>query len=148
MLAIVVTILAIGYLAATSLGGGGGGGTSDDPYVNANHKIAAEGQAMVQAGTDLRTLRDIGKFRSSVEASVAAINAQIAALNRLEADHTGKARNIVRDTITSADQLTQLGTTFERDVTKGELGPANRDEAAINVQLAALQQQADAWNKL
>jgi hypothetical protein len=147
-IAIVVTILAIGYFAVTSLGGGGGSGGSDDAYLTANHKVASDGQAIVQAGTDMRTLRDIGKFRSSVEASVAAINTQIAALDRLAASHTGKARSIVRDTITSADQLTQLGTTFERDVTKGELGPANRDEAAINVQLVALQQQADAWNKL
>src|SRR6478735_6644756 len=83
VVAIVVTILAIGYFAVTSLGGGGGGGgSSDDPYVNSNQKIAAEGQSMVQAGTDLRTLRDIGKFRSSVEASVAAIHAQLVALQQ------------------------------------------------------------------
>jgi hypothetical protein len=147
VVAIVVTIVAVVYFVVSS-SGGGGGGSNDDAYLRANHEIATDAQSIVQAGTDLRTLRDIGDFRSSVEASVASIGAQVTALNRIAADHTGRARTIVRQTITSGEQLAQLGTTFERDVTKGELGPANRDEAAIHAGIVDLQQQAGAWNKL
>ena len=87
--AVVATVAVIGYFVVHSLSGGGSGGAGDDSYLNANHDIAAQGTSMITAGTDLRTMRNIGVFRVSVEASVAKIGTTVAALNRLAADQTG-----------------------------------------------------------
>jgi hypothetical protein len=147
VVAVVATVAVIGYFVVHSLSGGGSGGAGDDSYLNANHDIAAQGTSMITAGTDLRTMRNIGVFRVSVEASVAKIGTTVAALNRLAADQTGSARDIIRQTVASGEHIAQVGTTYESDVTNGDLGAANRDEAEINVELAKLQQQADAWSK-
>jgi hypothetical protein len=144
--AIVATVAVLGYFVVHSVAGGGSGG-SDDSYLTANHAVAAEGTSMINAGTDLRTLRNIGVFRRSVEASVAKIAKRVTTLNGLAADESGNARDIIRQTVTSAEHVGQVGTAYERDVTKGDLGAANRDEADINAELAKLQQQADAWSK-
>ncbi|HZP27334.1 MAG TPA: hypothetical protein VFC99_00145 [Acidimicrobiia bacterium] len=146
VVAIVVTVAAVAYLAATSFGGGGGGG-DEDAYLRANHRIAAEGRAILASGNDLRRLRDIGKFQDAVDASVAAIGAQVTALGRVGASGSAHDRSIVRDTIVSGEQIAQLGTTFARDVTKGDLGAANRDEASIDGRLIELARQSDAWRK-
>src|SRR5690242_13304986 len=69
--AIIATVAVIGYLVVNAVtGGGGGSGSGTDSYLTANSELAAQGTSMVQAGVDMRTLRDIGVFRRSVEASV------------------------------------------------------------------------------
>jgi len=145
--AIIVTILVLGYLAVSSLGGGSGGGGTPSGYVGANDTIAAQAQSIVKAGIDLRTLRDIGVFRSSVEKSVAAIDAQVTTLQGMVARQSASGRTIIRQTMASGRHITQLASDFERQVTEGHLGPADQDEAGINTEIAALQQQAAAWNK-
>ncbi len=145
--AIVVTVLVLGYVAVTSLGGGGGGGGTPSGYLGANDKISTEARSIVQAGIDLRTLRDIGVFRASVEKSVAAIGVQITTLQGLVAGESSAGRATIRQTTASARHIATLAADFEKQITAGALGPANQDEAGINTEIAALQQQAAAWNK-
>jgi hypothetical protein len=147
-LAIVATILVLGYFAVTSIGGGGGGGHATlTGYLGANDKIATQARSIVQAGVDLRTLRDIGVFRRSVEKSVAEIGAQTTTLQGMVAGESASGRSIIRQTIASGRHVASLGADFERQITAGALGPANQDEAGINTEIAALEQQATAWNK-
>jgi hypothetical protein len=149
---VLLTVAAIAYFAVTSLGGGGGGGgsaaaPSGDTYQRANRTIATEAQSIVQAGTDLRALRDIGTFRTSVEASVARIAEQVTALQRLAATRHGAARTTIDGTIASAQRLELLGAAFERDVTKGLLGPANKDEQSMQDEIQNLAHQFAAWKR-
>jgi hypothetical protein len=149
VLTVLLTVAAVAYFAITSLGGGGSGASKGssggDAYQRANRAIATEAQAIVQAGTDLRALREIGTFRIATEASLARIAAQVTALQRLAATRHGAARTTIDETVASAQRLQLLGAAFEHDVTKGQLGPANQDEASMRDEIQNLSQQFHAW---
>jgi hypothetical protein len=151
VLTVLLTVAAVAYFAVTSLGDGGGGAAKSSPtgdaYQRANRTIAIEAQSMVQAGTDLRALRDIATFRTAVEAAVARIAAQVTALQRLAATRHGTARATIDETVASAQRLQLLGAAYERDVTKGQLGPANKDELSVHDEIENLAQQFDAWKR-
>jgi hypothetical protein len=149
VITVLLTVAAVAYFAVTSLGGGSGAASKDSPtgdaYQRANQTIATEARSIVQAGTDLRALRDIATFRTAVEASLARIAAQVTALQRLAATRHGTARTTIGETVASAQRLQLLGTAFEADVVKERLGPANNDEASIHDELDNLAQQFHAW---
>jgi hypothetical protein len=146
---VLLTVAAVAYFGVTSLGGGGGGtakgAPAGDAYQRANQTIATEAQSIVQAGTDLRALREIGTFRNAVEASLARIAAQATVLQGLAATRHGAARTTIDATVASAQRLQLLGAAFERDVTKEQLGSANKDEASMNEEIGNLAQQFRAW---
>jgi hypothetical protein len=145
---VLLTVAAIAYFAVTALGGGGGASKdapTGDAYQRANRTIATEAQSIVQAGTDLRALRDIGTFQSGLQASLARIAAQVTVLQRLAATRHGAARTTIDETIASAQRLQLIGAVFERDVTKEQLGPANKDEVSMHDEIENLAQQFDAW---
>ena len=149
VVAVLVTIAAAVYFGVTSLGGGGSGGAAatSDPYLRANSTITAEAQSILTAGNDLRTLRNVGVFANSVNQSIASIGAQVTRLGQLANREKGSRLAVVQATAASGEHLSQLGATFSHDVTKGNLGPANRDEASIQSEIANLQQQAAQWKK-
>jgi hypothetical protein len=150
VVAVIVTIAAAVYFGATSLGGGGGSGggaATSDPYLRANSAISTEAQSILTAGNDLRTLRNVGVFANSVNQSIASIGAQVTLLTQLANRQKGSRLSVVQATAASGEHLSQLAATFSHDVTKGNLGPANRDEASIQAEIANLQQQATQWKK-
>ena len=148
VVAVVVTIAAAVYFGVTSLGGGGGGAAAtSDPYLRANSTITAEAQSILTAGNDLRTLRNVGVFANSVNQSIASIGAEVTRLGQRAHRAKGSRLSVVQATAASGEHLSQLGATFSHDVTKGNLGPANRDEASIQSEIANLQQQAAQWKK-
>jgi hypothetical protein len=148
---VLLTIAVLAYLVITSLGasGGGdaGGAPAADAYQRANRAVATEAQAIVQAGTDLRALRDVDKFRAVADRSLAAIATQVTVLQQLGASRHGVARSTIDETVASAQRLALLGTAFERDVVKEQLGAANRDELSIHDEILNLQQQFTAWKR-
>jgi hypothetical protein len=146
---VLLTVAAVVYFGVTAFGGGGGAAAKDTPtgdaYQQANRTIANEAQSIVRAGTDLRALRDIATFRTAVEASLARIAAQVTALQHLAATRHGTAATTIGETVASAQRLQLLGAVFERDVTKVQLGSANKDEAAVNDEIGNLAEQFKAW---
>src|SRR5689334_21531210 len=145
---VLLTVAALAYFVATSLGGGAGSGApTEDAYLLANRLVAQDGLLIIKAGTDLRALRDVDQFRASVDGSIAKIAAQITMLQGLGAKRQGTARTTIDETVAGAQRIALLATAFEREVVKGALGPANRDEQSLRDEIVAIARLSNEWKR-